>query len=275
MDEAVKPRKVAVGAVVRFAYRGVFGRLELIPEFGWIMLLALLAAAILPGILLPGHTPGAATELDAGDYAQAAVAMLALSAFAVRWHQYILVGDPRRQTPSLFFRGWVRFLIYGCILYAATGAIVAVTALVLARMRGSTATEALILMVAAIAGWLLLLVTARCALVLPAAARGRPVGIGTSWRLMRGNTWRLIWASLLAALPLKIVALALTATIVSLVLPPGADYITEPPAGFVILTGVIEAVSDILMAAMGASILAGFYRELATRAENGDAASQR
>jgi hypothetical protein len=276
MDAAVKPRKVAVGAVVRFAYRGVFGRLELIPEFGWIMVLGLLAAAILPGVLLPGHTPGVTTDLDAVDYLQAAVGMLALSAFAVRWHQHILLGDPRRQTASLFFRGWARFLIYGCILYAAIGAIVAATALVLVRMRGSTATEALVLMAAAGAGWLLLLLTARCALVLPAAARGRPVGIGISWRLMRGNTWRLIWASLLAALPLKLVALALTATIVALVLPPGSDYVIEaPPVGFVILTGVIEAVSDILMAAMGASILAGFYRELATRADNGDTAAQR
>lgn len=269
MDAAVKPRKVAVGAVVRFAYRGVFGRLELVPEFGWVMLLALLAAAILPGVLLPGHTPGATMDLDAVDYAQAAVAMLALSAFAVRWHQYILVGDPRRQAPALFFRGWVRFLVYGCVIYAAIGAIVAVSAVVLVRMRGSTATEAVVLAVAAIAGWLLLLLTARCALVFPAAARGRPVGLGTAWRLMRGNTWRLIWASVLAALPLKIVALALTMTIVSLVLPPGADFAVEaPPAGFVILTGVIEAVSDILMAALGASILAGFYRELATRADN-------
>ncbi|HEX4113903.1 MAG TPA: hypothetical protein VH020_15330, partial [Stellaceae bacterium] len=153
---------------------------------------------------------------------------------------------------------------------------VAVTALALTRIRGSTTTEALILLAAVAAGWVLLLVTARCSLVLPAAARGQPIGLGTAWRLMRGNTWRLIWASLLAALPLKIVALALTATIVTLVLPAGADYVAEPPpAGFVILTGVIAAVSDILMAALGASILAGFYRELATRAENGIVAGQR
>ena len=97
MVEAVKPRKLAIGTMVRFAYRSVFGRLELIPELGWIMLLALLAVSILPEILLPGRHVGGELRLAPQDYVQAAVALLALSAFAVRWHQSILLGDPRRR----------------------------------------------------------------------------------------------------------------------------------------------------------------------------------
>ena len=134
MVEAVKPRKLAVGTMVRFAYRSVFGRLELIPELGWIMLLALLAVSILPEILLPGRHAGGELRLAPQDYVQAAVALLALSAFAVRWHQSILLGDPRRQPPALFFRGWLRFLVYGCILYAVLGAIVAAAALAMTRL---------------------------------------------------------------------------------------------------------------------------------------------
>lgn len=263
MVEAVMPRKVAIGAIVRFAYRNVFGRLELIPELGWIMLLALLAVSILPDLLLSAsHAAGGDLRIDPRDYVKAAVALLALSAFAVRWHQSILLGDPRRQPVAVFFRGWVRFLIYGCILYAVLGALVAATALGLVRMTGSTTAQALILFAATVVAWLVLLATARSALLFPAAACDKPIGIRTGWRLMRGNSWRLIWASLLTALPLKLVSFILTAVVVALVAPGGTADLVDPPIGFVILLGVIEAVSDMLLAALGASVLSGFYREL-------------
>ncbi len=126
MDEAAKLRTVAIGAIVRFAYRSVFGRLGLIPELGWIMLLTLLAVAIVPRLLLPGPVAGDMLRLDPLDYVQLAVALLAISAFAVRWHQLILLGDPRRQPSALFLRGWARFLVYGCILYAVLGVILSV-----------------------------------------------------------------------------------------------------------------------------------------------------
>jgi hypothetical protein len=261
MVEAVKPRKLAIGTMVRFAYRSVFGRLELIPELGWIMLLALLAVSILPEILLPGRHVGAELRLAPQDYVQAAVALLALSAFAVRWHQSILLGDPRRQPPALFFGGWLRFLIYGCILYAALGAIVAATALAMMRLTGDTSLQGLIVFGALIACWVLLLATARCALLFPAAACGKPLGLRAAWRLMRGNSWRLVWISILTALPLKVVTFGLTAIVV-MVAVPGGSVSVAPPMGFVILTGVIEAVSDMLLAALGASVLSGFYREL-------------
>ncbi len=256
------PRKVVIGAIVRFAYRNVFGRLELVPELGWIMLLALLVVSIVPGLLLPVSHSGNEFRLDPQDYVQAAVALLALSAFAVRWHQSILLGDPRRQPVALFFRGWARFLIYGCILYAVLGALVAAAAIGLAGMSDSTSAQALILFVALVIAWLVLLGTARCAMVFPAAACGKPVDVSAAWQVMRGNSWRLIWASLLTALPLKVVTLVLTAIVVALVAPAGTADLSNPPMGFVILLGVIEAVSDMLLAALGASVLSGFYREL-------------
>lgn len=266
MEEAATPHKVAIGAIVRFAYRSVFGRLELIPELGWIMLLALLAVSIVPDLLLPAsHTASDELRLDPQDYAKAAVALLALSAFAVRWHQSILLGDPRRQPTAVFFRGWARFLIYGCILYAVLGVLVAATALGLARMDGDTVAQALILLLAVVLAWTILLATARCALLFPAAAVGRPLGVGEAWRLMRGNSWRLIGASILSALPLKAATFILTAIVVTLAVPGGTDGLIAPPIGFIILMGVIEAVSDMLLAALGASVLSGFYRELVAR----------
>lgn len=262
MVEAVKPRKLAVGTMVRFAYRSVFGRLELIPELGWIMLLALLAVAILPDLLIPGRHVGGQFRIGWQDGAQAVVALLALAAFAVRWHQSILLGDPRRQPPSMFFRGWVRFLVYGCVLYGALGIVVAATAFGLAWSAPDPALEGLIALGALIVIWLVLLATARLALLFPAAACGRPLGVGAAWRLMRGNSWRMVWVSILTALPLKIVAFGLAAIMIAAALPAGSEFVTTPPMGFVILSGVIEAVSDMLLAALGASVLSGFYREL-------------
>src|SRR6185437_5867113 len=147
-----KPRKLGVGTMVRFSYRSVFGRLELIQELGWIVMLALLAASIVPDLVMPGRHAGQQFRLDVLDFAQAAIALLALSAFAVRWHQSILVGDPRRQPAALFFQGWMRFLIYGCAVYAVLGAIVAVAALALSSRTASEPVQAAVLLAAA-AAW--------------------------------------------------------------------------------------------------------------------------
>lgn len=268
MAKGEKPRKLTVGTMVRFAYRSVFGRLELIPELGWIVLLALLAVSIVPDLLIPGRHLGEQFRLDPLDFAHAAVALLALSAFAVRWHQSILVGDPRRQPPALFFHGWARFLIYGCAVYAMLGAIVAVAVLMLGWSTPNQAVQGLLLLVAAAACWLALLATVRCALVFPAAACGKPIGIGESWHLMRGNVWRLIGASILATLPVKLAAFGLMALLVATALPGGNSEVA-PPLGVVILAGVIEAISDMLLAALGASLLSGFYRELVAWRGNG------
>jgi hypothetical protein len=262
MEQAARPQKVAIGAIVRFAYRNVFGRIGLISELGWIMLLILLAASILPALFLPGASRGDPLRLDPLDYAQAGITLLALSAFAVRWHQLILLGDPRRQSPTLFFRAWLRFLIYGCALYAALGAILAITLLSMKPLITSMTVKALMAVVALTLCWLALLVAARSALLFPAAACGRPLSLGGAWRLMGGNSWRLVWASVLTALPLKAATFAVITVLVAAIMPEGSEQLAAPPLGFVILIGVIETVSDMLLAALGASVLSGFYREL-------------
>ena len=262
MDQAAAPQRVAVGAVVRFAYRNVFGRVGLILELGWIMLLILLAASILPPLLLPGAIGGDPLKLGPLDYAQAAVTLLALSAFAVRWHQLILLGDPRRQPSALFLGAWLRFLIYGCILYAVLGAILAVTLLTAQPLIASTAAKALAATAALILCWLALLAAARSALLFPAAACGKPLGLAGAWRLMGGNTWRLVAATILATLPLKAATVAVITILVAAIRPPGSDHLVTPPMGFAILIGVIGTLANTLLAALGASVLSGFYREL-------------
>jgi len=264
MDGSERPRKVAVGTIVRFAYRTVFGRMGQILDLGWIMLLALLAARIVPNLLVPGRHATGDLQFDAIDIGQAVVTLLAASAFAVRWHQSILVGDPHRQPAASFFRAWARFLIYGCVVYALIGTVVAVAAVTMARMADSTATVAVVALLAVIAGLAVTLVAVRCSLVFPAAACGQPLGIGAAWRLLRGHTWRLIAASIVTTLPVTVVATIVTAILLSTVVltAPGADVLAQPPLGLTILSGLVESITDMLLVALSASLLAGFYREL-------------
>ena len=46
------------------------------------------------------------------------------------------------------------------------------------------------------------LTVARLSLVFPAAAYGAPLGLAAAWRAMRGNSWRLVGASLMTAMPI-------------------------------------------------------------------------
>jgi hypothetical protein len=261
MDEADRPRKVAVAKMVRFAYRTVFGRLGLILDLGWTMMLVLLTVQILPDLLLPGRHGGATAQFDAGDYAQALVSLLALTAFAVRWHQLLLVGDPHRQPTAAFFRGWTRFLVYGCVVYALIGAVAAIAAATMSRMAGSTATEAVVAVAALLVGVLVALATVRGGLVFPAAAAGKPLGLATAWRL--------ILASILTTLPVTAMVTILTAILISLGTAPGADPMVDRPLGFTILAGLLATISDMLLVALGASLLSGLYRELVAWRGNG------
>ncbi|MGH7073879.1 MAG: hypothetical protein ACREFD_06725 [Stellaceae bacterium] len=251
--------------MVGFAYRSVFGRLGLVLDLGWIMLLVLMAVLILPGVLMPGRYGSDQVRLDALNYGQAVVALLSLSAFAVRWHQSILVGDPHRQPPRAFFRAWLRFLAYGCIAYAALGVLAVVALGALAAVPHTKAVGGAVEFGAVIAAFFLALGLLRFGLMFPAAASGVPLGPVAAWRLMRGNTWRLAIASILAAVPITFIAAVLTALVVALALPGGAAAHVPPPIGFTILAGLIETAANFLLVALGASLLSAFYRELMAR----------
>jgi hypothetical protein len=267
--------KVRVGTMVGFAYRNVFGRLGLVLDLGWPMLLALMAVLILPGVLLPDQHVGGALRLDTLDYAQAVVALLSLSAFAVRWHQSILVGDPHRQPPRAFFRAWLRFLGYGCICYFVIGVVAASTLLLVSRVATGEAAAGAVELGAIVVGILLAVALLRFAMLFPAAAAGAPLGAAAAWRLMRRNTWRLVLASILTAVPVTFTAGFLTLIVIAVALPGGPESPVPPPLGFAILTGLIETAANILLVALGASLLSGFYRALMARRLVQQASDQR
>lgn len=270
--ERDRPRvKVPVGAVAAEAYRAVFGRLGLLLELGWLPLLALLAAALLPGLLDGRMAPAALPS--AGDWlpelVDGVVAVLALNAFAVRWHRAMLFPSAHTIPRHVFLRAWGRFLLYTLILYIAAAGLVAGVlvsgtssgALAGTRLPADAATGAVVAAVAlGIALWL---AAARCALLFPAAAAERPFGWAEAWRLMRGNTWRLIGCSLLVGVPfVTAVVLLLSGVLTAAHVDPDAPLADQAALGLFLLGGVADTLAKFFAVALGASVLSGFYRRI-------------
>ena len=187
------PIKVPVTEVMAEAYRAVFGRLNLWLDLAWLPLLIVLAATIVPGYLrvyqkLPGLPAwsGDGFGLSLENLAEALVALLCLSAFAVRWYQSLLFREPQQAPQGVFVGAWLRFLAYMLLLYLVAATLL--TGMLLANVDGVPSYIAPVAGVAAFGAWL---GTVRCSLLFPAAAAGMPLSIATAWRALGGNTWRL------------------------------------------------------------------------------------
>src|SRR6185312_14876945 len=103
---------------------------------------------------------------------------------------------PRR----LFFRAWARFVAYtlliSLLVYLLALALFAVAASASRPVADHPDAVGLVALATALT-FALGLVIARCSLVFPAAACGEPLGLRTAWQQMRGNTWRLIGATVM------------------------------------------------------------------------------
>ena len=257
---------VPIAEVAAEAYRSVFGRLGLLLDRAWLPLLLLLAATLLPGYLhlylgvrnrlLAWHS--AALGFGTEDLIEAAAGLLCLNAAAVRWHQTILFAGDRNAPARLFPGAWTRFLLYTLVLYLVFASLFA--ALFIADTENAPA------YLGPIAGVLVMLVWVgmiRCSLLFPAAAFGKPLGIGAAWRAMRGNSWRLLGCGFLACAPVTLtVVLLLSGVFAFLHIEQFGDHL---PLGFFILRGVVETCTNILVVALGAAVLSSFYQRILLR----------
>lgn len=261
--------KVPVTAAVVIAWRAVFGRFGLVLELGWLPLLVMLGALLLPGLAIrylapAGQLPTGGALDDAAAVFDAGVALLALNAFAVRWHRLMLLGELSPPPQRVFARAWLRFIGYSVAVYAAgLGFFALVWYAGLARPAGTDQIAAIKSAAVAALGVALSLGVARFSLVFPAAAFGAPVAPGTAWRAMRGNAWRLLLASLVGTLPIMLATGILLDQLLAVAHLGPAELIDKrPPLGLILLTGVIEALLRLVLMALSASILAEFYRRL-------------
>lgn len=253
--------KVPVAEIMVEAYRGVFGQLNLLLETAWLPLLLLLAAAILPGyfhlyygIAAWPSWRGDHFGLSIENAIEAVTGLLCLTAFAVRWYQITLFSAPRRPPTGIFLGAWLRFLFYTLLLYLIAALLILV--LLLSDQDGVPELVGIIAGIAMMAAWL---APVRCMLLFPAAASGKPLSIAAAWRGLGGNTWRLFVTIMLVSIP----AVFITAMIVSAFFAGfHIDSDELPPLGFFLLRAVLSCCGNVLVVALCAAVIAGFYRRL-------------
>jgi hypothetical protein len=254
--------KVPVAEIMVEAYRGVFGQMNLLLETAWLPLLLLLAAAILPGYLhfyrglgLPAWR-GDQFGLNIENAIEALTGLLCLTAFAVRWYQVTLFSDARSPPTGIFPGAWLRFLLYTVLLYLVAGVLVA--ALLVSEQDGVPDYVGLIAAILMMAAWL---APVRCMLLFPAAAAGKPLSLAAAWRGLGGNTWRLFVTVMLVSVPVVfITAMIVSAFFAGFHIDGSGDQL--PPVGFFLLRAVLSSCGNVLVVALCAAVIAGFYRRL-------------
>jgi len=268
-ERAAAQVKVRVGEVATAAYAAVFGRLGLALELGWLPLLVMLAVEIVPGVVesfSPGPADATALPFTVEDLVEIVAALLCLNAFAVRWYQALLFSNGRALPRHLFAAAWARFIGYTVLFSMPTIGPAAALVISGAASAADDATR----MLAGTAALLCIAVALgvlRLALVWPAAACGAPMGWRKAWRQMRGNTWRLAAVTLLVYVPVFVTvgfALSVILTAAHFNIEQLPSY---PPLGLVLLGGVVDTMLQFLLTALGAAILAEFYRRLVPDAQ--------
>lgn len=263
---------IPVIEVVIAAYRSVFGRIGLAFELGWLPLLVVLAGIELPDLALRYLVPVAAAATadpatvfdvtDLGNIGELAISIFALSAFAVRWYQLHLAGDPRMLPRRLWLRTWLLFTAYGFAIFALCVVLYALFAW--SSMAPAEISRAMV--VAKAVAWSALFIgITRISLVFPAAASGAPVGLGEAWRALGGNVWRLVGANILVMFPVAFgFALVSSAAIAAAGIDEDTIAETALPFGVILLGGVIQALTSFIMVALAASTASEFYRRIVT-----------
>ncbi len=137
--------------------------------------------------------------------------MGAYAIFAVRWHRFVLLDDHSGVLSDLPSLRNLRFLLY-TLAFMWMPAVPAIIIQYLYPFKSVTDWEAFtpLLKFVSIIGFVMIFVLFRLALLLPATAIDKPIGVRGAWRKMGGNTWNLFGAFVLIIIPLVIFALILS-----------------------------------------------------------------
>jgi len=187
-------QKIDIAASVRAAYTTVMENARLAVDLAWLPFAILVVAEIIAWVIGGGGWIGMILALlvQAGGFAVFG------TAFIVRWHRFILLGETTPE--SLFPPGWATFFLTAVKI----GLLAFVGVLVLVLIAAIPPHFLTVLI--AIAGYIALaFAVARLSLVFPAAAIERPISLREAWDLLAGNYWRLFACLLACYVPFGIV----------------------------------------------------------------------
>jgi hypothetical protein len=181
----------------------------------------------------------------------------------------MLLADPGVLPRRVFAGVWVRFMAYAVSLGVLVGGLTTAVVLTIPAADDDGATAVAARTLVGVAATAISLAVARVSLLFPAAAYGTPLGLGAAWRAMRGNSWRLVGANVMAMMPIVLFLNLLVSVLAGAHLVSPEELAGDPPLGLTLLEGVITAVLSLIMAALGASILSEFYRRIMRVGANG------
>lgn len=161
----------------------------------------LLALFVAPNMLLIDHLRSSAHPLSSPvlTIAISLIFVIGYGLLAILWHRHVLRASAHaRLSPLLFGRYMMRVLFLGLIQLSVS--VTLVLPLLFAEGTGARPSFLAILMVTFLAQLLMLWVSLRFSLILPAAALGRPMSLIQSWR-HTDDLARTLWgvAAILAA----------------------------------------------------------------------------
>jgi hypothetical protein len=187
--------RIAIGATIGRAYGSVFGNWRLAVGFAWLPVALVVGAEaivmIVGGSGFVGRTLSSMTGIIGF--------LLFGTTFAVRWCRFILLGE--RQSGELFPPGW-RLMMVVTVKFCLITLAGAVIVLLIARH----APHPLRILIWALGGLAIVLLSPRFFLAFPGAAIERPLALRASWDRIKGDYWRFLACVVMCYLPLAMIA---------------------------------------------------------------------
>jgi len=272
--------KLPFWATVGRCYATVFRNFGQLLRISWLWLLIMLPLyAIVHGLT---WSPAMETAAPEGgilaliiSFLPNAVEFPVLASIAVAWHRLVLREEAVRgpfylRLDSVVWRYALILLVFFVLVaapfVAATYSGISAAlldpkmSLSAAATPGAVATVIICLAATlAIAGFLL----PRLSLMLPAIALGESLSAAAAWRVSGGNTWRLLWATLLCSVPLYVLLFA-----------PVAMYFRDETQASAALVGTIGSLISVLIVTVGVTLLSLSYRHFARQGDVGGSVPQ-
>ncbi len=185
-----------IWSAVATSYRHTFANLGLLVRVSWQWFVLISAAVLtLAALSIEGEVGQTLVDLAAS-----ALFTVASCAVAVTWHRIALIGlRPRRRITIVFGLRELKYFLLSLAIVLAAFAVALTLILTLVQMVGPgfypRTTVAVILL------GLLLIITRISLRITAVTIDDRTMGFARSWRLTRGNTWRLTFGFIACTAP--------------------------------------------------------------------------
>jgi hypothetical protein len=242
MSVAASPlgQKIDITASVRAAYIVVIDNARLLVVLAWLPFAILVGFEIIAWLLSGGRFG----EILASLIRFAGFVVFG-TAFIVRWHRFILLGETTAVT--LFPPGWGAYVLTGVKL-----GLLLLIGIILLVVIAIVVPHSLTQVIAIVGGIALLLVLAGVSLAFPAAAIKRPISlVGDAWDLVTGNYWRLVACLIACCAPFGIISYIVN------------EISDAMPSFLWIAFQIISLAVWFASSAVVASLLSDIYRRLA------------